>query len=293
MTLENACQILGIAPGTSMTEIKKRYRQLMLQLHPDMNTGSKINYAYHVHEINEAYALLKKDNLREETSDPQLRKNAGFKTGKSSWDAPVNEHAYCEREILHYAEDSSGSILGSFCIAKGKYLWKTQEDFPLFLLSIYRCSKNLLDEVDQRLHRTSSALHSSIQPELAQKISQDSCNLPVYYLTASLEFTASAESFKPGELLYPAGIRRHRLYLKKQSGKVFGYLSFPDDRLYYVIIPLLEQRIVQTKIQISSQPSSHHQKLDLWIRFSQNIRQPMPENLNLQIQHLLNQYEHS
>ena len=47
-------------------------------------------------------------------------------------------------------------------------------------------------------------------------------------------------SLKPGDLLYPAGIRKHRLYLKNRGGHELGYLSFHDDRMYYIVVPLLD-----------------------------------------------------
>lgn len=47
------------------------------------------------------------------------------------WDAPVNLRAWREREIYSYAEDSEGEKIGYFKIAAGKYIWKTEEDFPV------------------------------------------------------------------------------------------------------------------------------------------------------------------
>lgn len=35
MTLQEACRILGIPLGTEKKEIKKKYRKLMMQVHPD------------------------------------------------------------------------------------------------------------------------------------------------------------------------------------------------------------------------------------------------------------------
>ncbi len=310
MTFEKACQILGIAPGSGIAQIKKRYRQLMLQLHPDMGTEGQNASVYQLHEIHEAYDFLKKARSRNKNSaciDPKNMSQT--KSKKVTWDAPVNDHAYREREILHYAEDSDGSILGSFCITKEKYLWKTEEDFPLFLLSIYRCSKSLLDEIDETLQRNSPSARALIQPELAyllaqqyidgtsllqelaKKVSTDDPSSSVFYISATLELTKPSLSPKPGEFLYPARLKQHRLYLKNRAGYGIGYLSFPDDRLYYVVIPLFEQRKVQVKIQTSlKQISPKYPKLDLWIRFCDNDKLLMTENLNLQIQDLLLKY---
>lgn len=35
-----------------------------------------------------------------------------------------------------------------------------------------------------------------------------------------------------------------------RSGKEAGYISFKDDRLYYVLIPILEQKRAMVKISI-------------------------------------------
>ena len=60
MTLAEACRILDISPKADMEQIKKQYRKLMLQFHPDVSGSSEVGYEYSVQEINLAYAVLKK-----------------------------------------------------------------------------------------------------------------------------------------------------------------------------------------------------------------------------------------
>ena len=151
--------------------------------------------------------------------------------------------------MLHYAEDYEGNILGNFTIARGKYLWTTEEDFPLFLLSIYRCGQELLDEVDASLQRKEdSFLRRKIHPQLTYLLAQqfmDSTALlkelakktapgeeEVYYLPAMLEISGSLANLKEGEALFPSRLKDHRLYLKNNAGQELGYLSFPDDLFY-------------------------------------------------------------
>ena len=50
--------------------------------------------------------------------------------------------------------------------------------------------------------------------------------------------------------LSPAYLKNHRLFVRNKTGKESGYISFKDDRLYYIIIPLLEQKSAQVKIKI-------------------------------------------
>ena len=60
-----AYKILGITPGTDLTDIKKKYRQLMHRVHPDTEAFSTRTYDFTAQEINEAYDFLRK-NMPEE-----------------------------------------------------------------------------------------------------------------------------------------------------------------------------------------------------------------------------------
>ena len=57
-------EILGVSPEAGETEIKKAFRSLAMQYHPDRNQGDKVAED-RFKEINEAYAVL---------SDPDKRK---------------------------------------------------------------------------------------------------------------------------------------------------------------------------------------------------------------------------
>lgn len=89
-----------------------------------------------------------------------------------------------------------------------------------------------------------------------------------------------------------------RAYLKDADGEELGYLSFRDDRMYYIVIPLFEQRRVRVRIQVSDAPASQgkgrnasfYQNLDLCIRLDPSQQQHLPENLNLRIAKILSEY---
>lgn len=317
MTEREAYEILGILPGAGGAEIKKRYRQLMMQVHPDVDAAVRESYAYGAQEINAAYEVLRKEKpIGGRDVSRGGKKREDRKKERAVWDAPVNANAYTEREVLQYAEDYDGTVLGNFCVAKGKYLWKTEEDFPLFLLSLYQCSKRILDEIDSGLGRSGATVSghhiqkeltyllaqqfidgSALLKELAKEKGADREGNGIFYLAAMLEIKDKAVRVREGETLYPAGILGHRLYVKNQEGKKLGYLSFSDDRLYYVVIPLFEQKRVQVRIRVAERRTGkrksgalRYENLHLWVKLIRTDLSRMPENLNLQIETLLEEY---
>ncbi len=315
MTPAEAGRILGISPKADMEQIKKQYRRLMHQFHPDVSGFSNTGYQYTAQEINLAYEVLKKGfaDFQEDIFFGAEKKAA---SKSLHWDAPLNQHAWTEREILHYAEDYEGNVIGNFTIARGKYLWTAEEDFPLFLLSIYRCGQELLDEIDGSLQRKErSSLRGKIQPQLtyllaqqfmdstallkklAKKVSPGEEENGIYYLPAMLEVTGGFSKLKGDESLFPSRLKDHRLYLKNSAGQELGYLSFSDDRFYYIVIPLFEQRRVLVKIKAAQTPASSRKRnlsryhsLHLWLKFAPKTEKQLLENLNLQIRQLLETY---
>jgi curved DNA-binding protein CbpA len=299
MTIREAYRILGLSPESEFEEIKKKYRKLMQRVHPDVLDASVDKLPYHAHEINTAYALLKKRHGKsDKIAQAATKKRNEEKNSKSIWNAPVNSHAYADRDILQNVEDYDGTVLGNFCVATGKYLWTPEEDFPLFLLSMYRCSKRLLDDIDATLGRDENLnARGKLQPELTYLLAQQfmdatalltslakekspaSDGKRIFYIPAMLETSYPYVNLSEGEPLMPSRLKNHRLYLKNHSGNELGYLSFVDDRLYYVVIPLFEQKMVQIRVKYTG----YKRKLHLWVKLSNESVSSMPESVNLQI----------
>lgn len=339
MTRSQACRILGVSIAADMQEIKKSYRQLMHKVHPDTDAFHKTEYDYSAQEINEAYAFLCKFGAghsghasHTSTSRASTRSASRTSTSRASgpssshtssdapkkkrWNAPVNPHAYAKRNIYHYVEDYDCSIIGSFILDTGKFIWKPEEDFPLFLKSIFECSKKILEQTEQtgdgkpRLSR-----RGEVQAELTYLLTQQFIDASetlkllikpsvgkdadIYRIPAMLELSLSAPKLTAESTLYPASITRHRLFLKSAAGQNVGYLSFHDDRLYYIVIPLLEQRRAQVKICVSEKQdskkarnSSRYRHLDFWLKVPHTATGTFPENISLQIKKLLDDYMH-
>ena len=168
MTTLQAYDILAISQDAGFKEVKKQYRQLMHRVHPDSGAFGTEEYPYTAQEINEAYETLRQADretdahaLKRSSRNSSERKKHSqtasqtawhAKYGQSQrnaemgWDAPENTGAYTKRKIFHKVEDMDGTMISVVAIAEGKYLWKPEEDFSLFLKSILECSERLLEQ---------------------------------------------------------------------------------------------------------------------------------------------------
>lgn len=71
------------------------------------------------------------------------------------------------------------------------------------------------------------------------------------------------------------------------QGRVIGYLSFKDDRMYYIVIPLFEQKRAMVKIQVEDNSSSNYNSVKLSIKMADNPESGFVENINMQINKLI------
>ncbi len=258
---------------------------------------------------------------------------------KAVWNAEENPEAFCEREILQTIEDFDGNILGDFTLTRGRFLWQPEEEFFLFLKSLSKATDRLIlqaeEEAEQQIYgpgrdpwqdfryADTEAERELLKPVLKEKLTYllaqqfiDAANTlrqltrtkelnggeeTVYYIPAMLEKEFCRGKAEPGDTLYPHQVTRHRLYVKDSQGEAAGYLSFPDDRMYYLVIPLFEQRRVQVKIKVPApkegdiglpgrgRRNAVHTRISLWIRFKKTAS-GIPENLSSQIGSLLEEY---
>ena len=58
MSVEQAYKILAVPRSADIKAIKKKYRKLMLKVHPDSLKSGKNTYQYSAQEINEAYSII-------------------------------------------------------------------------------------------------------------------------------------------------------------------------------------------------------------------------------------------
>ncbi|SFN93823.1 DnaJ domain-containing protein [Pseudobutyrivibrio sp. JW11] len=313
MNKSQARKILGLDGSEDKREIKKKYRKLMHEHHPDNSDSDDSKLAA---KINTAYELIMKDYADSTTnSGNQSNKSNRSTTKRTSrpkhrpWSAKENKNAFCARPILHEVEDFEGNNLGTIEIARGKYIWTKDEEFAMFLKSIYETSKELLDNARPSLFfelpeiikqkyladitylLTGQFIDSTLTLNELALVEADS-----YKVNAMVELEPGATPPKPGSMLYPAGVSNHRLFLRNKVGEIIGYLSFKDDRLYYVVIPLFEQKKAQVKMVVvddiqKTRRGNKYVDLDLWIRILPTETSAV-ESTNNQIQALLDKYAH-
>ena len=325
MVRTQAYRILGVDRNADRIEIKKRYRQLMHMVHPDSNAAKAAGeYPYTAQEINEAYEVICRYVTPEDDShnrrghsnyEHSHQEHAGRHSGQwrseaQAWDAPENPNAYAARNVYHSVEDVDGNRLGDIVIASGRYIWKPEEDFSLFLKSMLECSAKLIDEVQAE---ADMEVKLKFQAELAYLLAQQFIDaegtLPllageaqteagagdadIYHMSCMLEKIPARRvrlNIVPGAPLYPEKISGHRLYLKNEKGRSAGYLSFKDDRMYYIIIPMLEHRRAQIKIQVKK-TDTVYTELDFWVKIVHGCEGTFAENISLQIDDLINRYK--
>ena len=269
MSAEQAYKILAVPQSADIKAIKKKYRKLMLKVHPDSLKSGKNTYQYSAQEINEAYSIIIKnlsdnkmsgyfnnssdDNYSSEYTyyEEYYQDYNTYASDGGNWDAPVNDNVYTSRAVIK---------------AQLAYLLAQQYIDATYTLN-----------------------------ELITPVKQN--NAQIFYIDSMLEMPANAPFLRAGMTLYPQSLKNHRLYLKTKSGNAAGYISFRDDRLYYIIIPLLEHKRAQVKVQIAARQDKNntrhnvkYKNLDFWIRISDNNSGTFPESINMQIEEILTKY---
>ena len=89
-------ETLGVPKNASNSEIKKKYRELARELHPDLNQGDK-SASDHFKKINDAYDVLSDEKKRKDYDDF----GDNWKHAKQMRDSGYAHHQLFRRS-LHY-----------------------------------------------------------------------------------------------------------------------------------------------------------------------------------------------
>ena len=105
-------EVLGLSKSASVDEIKKAYRKLAKQYHPDLNPGDKSAEAK-FKEVNEAYEVLsdsdkkaRYDQFGHAGVDPNFGASAGYSGNPFGQDIDLGDIFQAGKQILmHLVED--------------------------------------------------------------------------------------------------------------------------------------------------------------------------------------------
>lgn len=355
MNLQQARRILGITPEDDKTAIKKKYRRLMGQFHPDAQAGeSALDSIRRAQEINEAYEYLKKHTGIFQSSaatEKGSRRTTSEKGAKSVWkDRPpkkpewtgrTNEKAFCERNVYQrYSMEVEVEVPTDklyYRVARGRYLWDpATEDFTLFVTSLHHATKELLEQAEERaakkrvqgMHAQATGYRNpevdrfQIQSKLFYHLSAqfadpvqilgriakpertDESGRQIYHFHTSLGADATQTSYRgltalqTGDVIYPLTFQENRILVCREKTYPLGHLFFEDDRLYFCVIPLLQEKLAQVQMKVrkvqvlrKTHPYKAKVDIDLYFRTEKEITGYKGRDRNLEIAEILNDYE--
>ena len=92
MTLKECYRLLELPKAADLDEIKRAYRRLAFELHPDLNPG-KADAAQRFQEVNEAYVLLTRTLQEESKRDPRVKHRKESEAGREEPRGGARSHA--------------------------------------------------------------------------------------------------------------------------------------------------------------------------------------------------------
>ena len=264
MTLKEAYKILGVSKENSDREIKAKYKKLLIMYHPDSDPtrDRSAEDDEKIRQVIEAY-----NKIRESEGEPS------FEPYEFTWDAFENKRAFSERNIFFQFKIYDEALPPSK-MAKGRFVWDPDmEEFPLFAKSVLEACKDVMTDHDvtPAPDKVKDIFHLMMQEyilpadaarKIGKKIREDG-DKEVYYFSGFIkdELGSSRESkINCGEPLN-IFLREDRAVVEEiVTGRMFGSISFDEDELYYVVLPLLEDPMVDAHATIIKVDSGRRNK---------------------------------
>ena len=274
MDINEAYRILGASRSDDENSIKKKYKRLLFVHHPDAKSHrGETSDDDMAAKIIEAYRLI--------------RKGEGIEVEQTEaygWEAVVNEMAFSDRAVYVQYKIYDDEDLPLSKVAQGKYIWDPDlEDFPFFSKSVFEAARDAVSE--NRDHLAPDTLievfHLMMQEyvfpaDSARKLGKIT---KTDGLTKDFEFTGyiklnpgnKGEVFQEGA---PIDIYLSDNKVVAQNlvtGTFLGDISFDEDSLYYVILPLLEEPEVKTTARMQKLIKTGRNKNTIMVSISLTI----------------------
>ncbi|WP_022762793.1 J domain-containing protein [Butyrivibrio sp. AD3002] len=255
MTLKEAYKILGASKTDDDSEIKAKYKRLLFLYHPDSAPGKERNPEddEKIRQVIEAYR-----KIRESEGKTFIEKY------EFSWDAFENSKAFSERNIYVQFRIYDEALPLSK-MARGRFIWDPDmEEFSLFSKSVLESCKEIMTDyqVAPDPDRVKNIFHLMMQEyvlpaDAARKIGnklRDDGEKEVFQFTGFISDEASNSRAAAINTDTPLNInlREDRAVAEEMvSGRILGNVSFDEDALYYVILPLLEDPEIEVSAAIT------------------------------------------
>ena len=272
MNLKEAYKVLGASPKDDPRTVKTKYKKLLILYHPDSDPTGKRDPEddEKIRQVIEAYRKIRE-------SDGE----SGYDPYEFTWDAFENRNAFSERNIYvqfkMYDEELPLSKM-----ARGRFVWDPDmEEFRLFSKSVLEACREAITDYDAaptpdlvkdifHLMMQEYVLPADAARKLGKKVGEE--DGPETYSFVGFVKEASAT---PGEPLN-IYLREDRAVVEEiVTGKILGAVSFDDDELYYVILPLLEDPEVEVRATVTKCESSRKSGSRMHV----DIKLVIPENL--------------
>ena len=273
MTLKESYKILGATKSDDPRTIKTKYKKLLILYHPDSDPTGKRDPEddEKIRQVIEAYRKIRE-------SDGE----SGYDPYEFTWDAFENRNAFSERNIYvqfkMYDEELPLSKM-----ARGRFVWDPDmEEFRLFSKSVLEACREAITDYDAaptpdlvkdifHLMMQEYVLPADAARKLGKKVGEE--DGPETYSFVGFVKEASAT---PGEPLN-IYLREDRAVVEEiVTGKILGAVSFDDDELYYVILPLLEDPEVEVRATVtkceSSRKSGSRMHVDIKLVIPVNLK---------------------
>lgn len=255
MTLKEAYKVLGASKHDDDREIKTKYKELLIMYHPDSDPNRKRNPEddEKIRQVIEAYK-----KIRESEGEPS------FEPYEFSWDAFENKDAFSERNI-YVQFKMYDEALPLSKMARGRFVWDPDmEEFRLFSKSVLEACKDILtdyqvalapDKVKDIFHLMMQeyVLQADAARKIGNKVKEDEIS-ETFSFTGFIKETAAYNRKSKVRIGEPLNIflREDRAVAEEiVTGKILGSVSFDEDELYYVILPLLDDPEVEARASIT------------------------------------------
>ncbi len=255
MTLKEAYKTLDASKQDDDREIKAKYKKLLILYHPDSDPTRKREPEddEKIRQVIEAYKKIK-----ESEGEPY------FGTYEFTWDAFENKLAFSERNIYvqfkMYDEELPLSKM-----ARGRFVWDPgMEEFKLFSKSVLEACKDIITDYSAILapDKVKDIFHLMMQEyvlpadaarKIGKKVNGDG-DTEVFTFNGFVKENPSDLKASAPTIGEPLNIflREDRAVVEEiVTGKVLGTVSFDEDELYYVVLPLLEDPKVQVHASVT------------------------------------------